>query len=301
MDPQAASEQYRRDGYAVLRNVISTDLIEEAAEHVEWLRARYPELRPEEFHHPLIRHDAFWVRLVTDERLLNIGEAVLGPNLACLTAHFICKPPYDGQAVLWHQDGSYWKLEPMEALTIWLAIDRSTPDNGCLRVIPGSHEEPLHAPELRHDVPNMLRSATRQKVVDEWIARREIVDIVLEPGDVSIHHPNILHCSEANGSPYRRCGLDIGLIPTGTRVSNEGLYLDALLVRGVAVAGVNRYRAYPRFDERHSMRFIGCEGWNDKADAINERGLFHTVEYDESPLRATKRMISRLQEGTVKR
>ena len=154
MDKIAAD--YRDQGFAIIRNVIGMDLIEEARNHVAWLINKYPDLRPEHFHHPLIRHDAFWVRLITDDRLVNLAEYFIGPNIACFTAHYICKPSYDGQPVLWHQDAAYWSLEPMNALTIWLAIDTSNSKNGCLRMIPGSHQIPVHSPSLRTDQPNVL-------------------------------------------------------------------------------------------------------------------------------------------------
>jgi phytanoyl-CoA hydroxylase len=124
-------KRYSKDGFAILKNVIDKDLIEEMKQHVEWLIKKYPDLRLEHLHHPLIRDDAFWVRLVTDDRLLDIVKLFLGPNLACFTAHYICKPLFDGHAVFWHR--TYWKLKPMGGITSWLAVDESTPENGCLR------------------------------------------------------------------------------------------------------------------------------------------------------------------------
>ena len=59
-------------------------------------------------------HDPFWVRLVGDQRLLDIAKLFIGPNIALFASHYIAKPPGEGQAVLWHQDAHYWPLEPME-------------------------------------------------------------------------------------------------------------------------------------------------------------------------------------------
>jgi len=96
----------------------------------------------------------------------------------------------------------------------------------------------------------------------------------LEPGDVSIHHPKILHCSEPNTSPRRRCGLDIGYIPTSTRITSDELYLDPILVRGNAVAGINSYRQYPRYVPAETIPFSGRERWNGQAQAFNRTGHF---------------------------
>jgi ectoine hydroxylase-related dioxygenase (phytanoyl-CoA dioxygenase family) len=75
------------------------------------------------------------VRLVSDERLLDIAEQFVGPDIALFASHYICKPAGSGRPVLWHQDGAHWPLEPMEVVTLWLAINDSTPENGGLRVI----------------------------------------------------------------------------------------------------------------------------------------------------------------------
>ncbi|MEL5959585.1 phytanoyl-CoA dioxygenase family protein [Streptomyces sp. CLV115] len=292
---QAAAE-YEERGFAIIRNVVPEGLLQEARSHVEWLTAKYPELRPEHFHHPLIRNDAFWVRLVSDSRLVDIGERFLGPSLACFTAHYICKPPYDGQPVLWHQDGAYWKLAPMQALTVWLAIDESSTENGCLRMIPGSHKLPLYPPNPRTDKPNMLFSEADTELVTRWAAEQGIVEIELNPGDVSIHHPHLLHCSEANTSPKRRCGLDIGYISTSTLIGSRGLYLDPVLVRGKPVDGVNTYRKPPRYMPDETIPFAGHDSWNDQP-GVAAAGTSSA----ESPLATTERMIDRLQEGTVAR
>ncbi len=298
MDVKKILDQYETQGYAIIRNVIDQDLLLEADAHVRWLANKYPELRPEHYHHPLMRDDAFWVRIVTDPRLLDIAELLLGSNLACFTAHYICKPPHNGHPVFWHQDGAYWKLTPMDALTVWLAIDASTPENGCLRIIPGSHMVPLDAPELRVDTPNMLYSSMREKAVAEWVERAGVVDIVLNPGDVSIHHPRVIHSSEPNRSARRRCGLDMGFIRTDTRISNHALYLDPLLVRGKAVLGVNHYRRWPAFHPDESIPFRGHDSWNEDIRARNPEGA--KDDRSESPIEITRRMISRLQSGTVK-
>ncbi|WP_225726864.1 MULTISPECIES: phytanoyl-CoA dioxygenase family protein [unclassified Nocardia] len=301
LDADTLAREYEENGFAIIRNVLDAELIKEAQAHVEWLGRRYPQLRPEEYHHPLMRNDAFWVRLVTDDRLVDIAELFLGPDLACFTAHYVCKPPKDGRPVLWHQDGAYWKLRPLVALTVWVAIDPSNTSNGCLRIVPGSHRVPIIPPESRTDTPNMLYSQTSQELVDEWVAKAGIVDIELAPGDVSIHHPNILHYSEPNASDNRRCGLDIGYIATSTTVANEGLYLDPILVRGKRGTAANNYRNYPVYSAEETIPFRGHDAWNDRIAQLNARNGFTAPAPGETPLQTTHRMVQRLQEGTVSR
>jgi len=100
-------EQYERDGYVIMRDVLDADLVAEAQGHIDWLLKRNPDLRPEQLGHKLMTQDAFWVRLVSDDRLLDIAQQFLGPDLSLFASHYIAKPPLTGKAVPWHQDGSY--------------------------------------------------------------------------------------------------------------------------------------------------------------------------------------------------
>jgi ectoine hydroxylase-related dioxygenase (phytanoyl-CoA dioxygenase family) len=161
-------------------------------------------------------------------------------------SHYIVKPPGDGQPVLWHQDAAYWPLDPMEVVTVWLAVDASTPENGCLRIVPGSHLQATGALRSVTDIDNVLSSQTTL-AVDENSA----VDVVLQPGDVEVHHPNVIHGSGPNLSTRRRAGLTIRYIPTSTRITDPGAGCPILL-RGAPVEGVNTYLTRPVFDpERH--------------------------------------------------
>jgi phytanoyl-CoA hydroxylase len=242
-DPASeARRQYERDGFVIFRNVLDAGLLAQASQHVAWLQRRHPELRGEDLGHELVARDPFWVRLVSDNRLLDIAEQFVGPDIALFASHYICKPPYSGRPVLWHQDGAYWPLEPMEVVTLWLAIDDSTPENGGLRVIPGSHREALHQLRQRVDLDSVLGSESANDV-DESLT----VDLTLSAGDVEVHHPHIMHGSDANISPKRRCGLTIRYIPTSTRITaSEHPYPSALLLRGEP--GVNVYQPWPEED-----------------------------------------------------
>jgi phytanoyl-CoA hydroxylase len=252
-----ARAQYNRDGYAIFRRVLDAELVGEASRHIDWLIEKNPALRPEQLGHTLVQHDPFWVRLISDDRLLDIAEQFVGPRIALFASHYISKPPYDGQAVLWHQDGSYWPLEPMEVVTLWLAIDDSLPENGCMRVIPGSQIVALQEMQARTDVSNVLNSEIDPSLVDESRA----VDLVLKSGDVSVHQPNIIHGSNANNSALRRAGLTIRYIPTSTRIISDDPWPSAFLLRGSAVPGVNVYLPRPKYVAGTHMAFRGCEAW----------------------------------------
>ena len=254
-DRETALKAYDEAGYVIFRGVIDPALVAEASAHVAWLQQRHTELRGEHLSHELVASDPFWVRLISDERLLDIAEIFVGRDIALFASHYISKPPFSGQPVLWHQDGVYWPLEPMNVVTVWLAVDESTPENGCMRVIPGSHRGKLHGVRNRDDMPNVLGSESAVDV-DESGA----VDLVLAPGDVEVHHPGIMHASDANTSPKRRCGLTIRYIPTSTRIAaEEQPYASALLLRGEP--GVNVYQPWPVFVRGEAFDFAGSERW----------------------------------------
>lgn len=250
-------DQYNRDGYVIVRNVLDAALIQEASDHVEWLMKNNPGRRPEQLWQDLIPNDPFWLRLISDDRLLDIAQEFVGPNIALFASHYLSKPAGNGMAVLWHQDGSYWPLAPMEVVTLWLAVDDSTPENGCMRVIPGTQHLKLQELKQRTDVSNVLNSEIDPAFVDESKA----VDIILKAGDLSVHHPNVIHGSNANTSPRRRCGLNIRYIPTTTRITQP--WGCDFLLRGQAVPGINDYKRYPRYvGGPAQMAFRDSQQWN---------------------------------------
>lgn len=251
-DTDPVLDRFDRDGYAIFREVVGPDLVREAAGHVEWLERQHPDLRPEQLGHTLLRDDPFWLRLISDDRLLDIAEHFIGPDIALFASHYISKPPYSGQPVLWHQDSAFWPLEPMRVVTLWLAVDHSTPQNGCVRLVPGSHRGEIEAIRANTAVDNVLGAEIAVEV-DESAA----VDMVLAPGDVEVHHPNIVHGSNANTSPHRRCGLTIRYIPTSTRITgDEQPYPSAFHLRGKP--GVNVYQPWPTFDPARHYAFAGA-------------------------------------------
>lgn len=254
---QEKKRHFDSRGYTVFREVLDADLMQEAKQHVEWLMRKHPDQRPEQLTHDLVANDPFWVRLVSDDRLLDIAEQFIGPNIALFASHYISKPAYDGRPVLWHQDGSYWPLEPMEVVTLWLSVDDSTRENGCLRVIPGTQTLSLQEMKKSARDNNVLESEVDPSLVDE----SQAVDLILKSGDVSVHHPNIIHGSEANTSPLRRCGLTIRYIPTTTRITRDR-WPCAFHFRGDIVEGVNEYVPFPKYNPAEHMPFRGSEAWS---------------------------------------
>lgn len=165
--------------------------------------------------------------LVRDERIIRPVQDILGPDLLCWAAGFFIKGPGEPQHVPWHQDATYWGLSEPRALTAWVAFSMSAPENGCMRVIPGSHAQPAPHRDT-HDGWNMLPG--REEIaldVDELQA----VDIVLQPGEMSLHHLLLIHGSKPNPGGTRRVGFTIRYI-AGDLTQTGSERVSATLVSG---------------------------------------------------------------------
>jgi len=142
-------------------------------------------------------------RLASHEKVLNAVESLIGPDILIDGNLVFYKPPRDAGYASWHQDSVYsgWHLTP--SVSAWIALTVSEPANGCMRVIPGSHKQGV----LEHDNvqdPDLLnRRGERLRLgVDE----SQAVDVVLKPGEMSLHHTNIVHGSNPNTSDGPRIG-----------------------------------------------------------------------------------------------
>ena len=166
-------------------------------------------------------------QLVRHSAILDAVEAVLGPNLFCWASQFFAKNARDPGYVSWHQDGTYWGLSSPDVMTAWVALTPSVPQNGCMRVIPGTHKQQVPH-EDRFAATNLL-SRGQEIAVDVDIS--QAVDVALQPGQMSLHHVLIFHGSEPNGSDVRRVGFAIRYVPTHVS-QKSGIRESALLVRG---------------------------------------------------------------------
>ena len=165
--------------------------------------------------------------IVHDPRVLDPVEDLLGPDLLCWATSFIVKNAHDPRYVAWHQDATYWGLSEPKAVTVWIALTPSTPENGCVRMLPGTHRAQLPHSDTR-DPKNLLG---RRETVASGIDERFAVDVVLAPGEASLHDALILHGSNPNGSDGRRIGFSVRYIPACVRHVGEGRN-SATLVRG---------------------------------------------------------------------
>lgn len=189
--------------------------------------------------------------LATHPKILDAVEAVMGPDILLLATHFFCKYPEPRDAggdhaerfVAWHQDVTYWGLEPACAITAWYAVDDSDVENGCMRAIPGTHRNGIREHGKSARKGNLL--SINQEVPVEPEEEAAAVDMPLKAGEISLHHGALIHGSNPNRSNRRRCGLTLRYIPTSVKqvqLNSLGKRYAALLVRGEDI--------YKHFEER---------------------------------------------------
>lgn len=167
----------------------------------------------------LIRHPA----------ILDAVEDIYGPNLLAWSSSFFIKEANDPSYVSWHQDSTYWGLSHPDVVTAWIALSVSIVENGCMRVIPGTHlkEQLPHKDTFAEN--NLL---SRGQEVQVQVNEGDAVDIELQPGQFSLHHVRLVHGSEPNHANYRRIGYAIRYVPTYVK-QTVGARDSATLVRGV--------------------------------------------------------------------
>jgi len=170
-----------------------------------------------------------WVyRLVSHPPVLDAVECLIGPNILVWGAQWFPKLPGDRAYVSWHQDGTYWGLHPPNVTTAWIALSESNPGNGCMRVVPGTQKTP-QLPQRETYAPDNMLSRGQEIAVE--VDEAQAVDLILRPGEMSLHHIAIVHGSGPNNSSQARIGLAVRYI--APEVVQDGPARDiAVLVRG---------------------------------------------------------------------
>jgi hypothetical protein len=214
--PPAAEqvEFYREHGYLKFGRIFTAPELDALRAHVDdMIAALPPGSRPEEMDRPHFT-DPWLFRYLRHPRVLDVIEAFLGPDIILWSSHFIAKPGGDGKAVPWHTDGTYWGtvLQPMEVITLWLAVDESTRENGCMRVLDGSHREVAAGMDQYEEVDratHVFHARLKPELIDESRA----VDLELAAGECHLHDAWTIHGSNPNRSSKRRCGYTMRYMP----------------------------------------------------------------------------------------
>ena len=242
-------EHYDRNGYVTpdfrLPESVLADIRAAHGRMVE----RHPEFS--DYCSAVLAYDTWFLTVARNPEILDMVCQVLGDDVALWNVSFFAKPARVGTRTPWHQDGEYWPIRPLATCTVWIAVDASTPENGCLRVIPGSHRSQQLA---RHEENNAPGLALNLELERSQFDESQAHDIILEPGQVSLHDVYLYHGSEPNTSDKPRRGMTLRFMPTTsvyehdlpTRFKREGVLemsqRTVYLMRGIDKSGNNDFR-----------------------------------------------------------
>ena len=198
-------DAFHRDGFLSPIDVMSEAEAAELRAALEEAEARWPDRLAGQgrnnAHLTLTCLDA----VVHDPRIVDVIEDLLGPDLMVNATVLFIKEAHDPGFVSWHQDGRYMGLDPMTGVTAWLALSPSDLTSGCMRMIPGSHHGGILEHEDTFGEDNILTRGQQINGLDESKA----VDLILRPGQMSLHNQQIAHASMPNRSDDRRIGFAI--------------------------------------------------------------------------------------------
>ena len=218
---------YRDQGYLIPPYRLEPDLLHALQQALDQLIRDNPGVRPEKLvsahiegqNDEGVKGSRHFLELAMHPPIVDMVEQLIGPDVILWGCHVFCKPASEGFETPWHQDGHYWPIRPLATCTVWVALEPSTRENGCLRVIPGSHRGHILHPHLHEDRNDLTLN---QRMADGAFDDKEAVDLELQPGQMSMHDVYMIHGAQANRSGQRRTGVALRYMP-GTSLFDRSL------------------------------------------------------------------------------
>lgn len=230
---------WKEDGYFIVRHAITTD---EAIEIRGVLRntlltpnvayksdeidpngnrdATYSQVR--KLNKICLSSPLIWKNVHANKRILAYAQEMLGDDIVLKFSSCFLKPSRTGSETPWHQDNGLWRDEELTPFNFWMAIDPSTIANGCLKIIPRSHFQPIH-PHVLYE--NSIHAEIPREVVQAVAKENGVVDIELQPGDMVCWHSSLFHSSPKNFSDHSRIGI-AGVYSTPTTAAKNPRFKD---------------------------------------------------------------------------
>jgi hypothetical protein len=210
--------QYQDQGYLIPRYRLEPELLQDLQQTLAQLLRDNPGVRPEKLvsahiegmNDEGVKGSRRFLDLAMHPPIVDMVSQLIGPDVILWGCHVFCKPAGEGYETPWHQDGHYWPIRPLATCTVWVALEPSTRENGCLRVIPGSHRAQVLHPHLHEDRTDLTLN---QRMQDGSFDERHAVDLELEPGQMSLHDIYMVHGAQANRSTQRRTGVALRYLP----------------------------------------------------------------------------------------
>ncbi len=209
---------YHCDGYVIPAFRLARERVDQLRETLDRLIADNPGVRPEKLvsahiegqNDEGVKGSRDFLELALDQDIVDMVAQVIGDDVILWGCHVFCKPGGTGYETPWHQDGHYWPIRPLATCTVWLALDKVDRENGCLKVIPGSHRDRNLVAHLTEDRDDLV---LMQRTTDDAFDPTTEVALELEPGQMSLHDVYMIHGADANRSPRRRAGIALRYMP----------------------------------------------------------------------------------------
>jgi len=198
-------EQYHDEGFISPVRVISENEALSIKNQLEQVEADFPGEINAQSRNNLHLSFAFLDALAHNTIIVDAMEDLIGPDIALWASVMFIKEPSSKQYVSWHQDATYMGLDSIDFPTPWIALSPSNRDTGCMTMISGSHHSEIQIHKDTFAENNIL---TRGQVIPE-VDKSKAIDLILEPGEMSIHHGAIIHGSQPNNSDQRRIGFSL--------------------------------------------------------------------------------------------
>lgn len=207
-------DQYHEQGFVAPIDVFSEQEAAQYLQKLEQAEAKYPDqLNPENRNNPHLAF-RFLDELAHHPLILDAVEDLLGADFSLWGSVLFIKEPQSRQFVSWHQDATYNGVEPYNYLTPWIALTPSNLESGCMSMLSGTHQTGVRSHDETFAADNILTRG--QNISDLDLSSR--VDLILRPGQMSIHHAQTIHGSQPNRSQKRRVGYALqSFVPSGGR------------------------------------------------------------------------------------
>ena len=198
-------EQYHDEGFISPIRVISEQEALSIKDELEQVEKEFPEEINSESRNNLHLSFAFLDALAHNKIIVDAIEDLIGPDISLWASVMFIKEPSSKQYVSWHQDATYMGLDSLDFPTPWIALSPSNLETGCMTMIAGSHKTKIQNHEDTFAENNIL---TRGQVIQD-VDESKAVDLILQPGEMSIHHGAVIHGSQPNNSNQRRIGFSL--------------------------------------------------------------------------------------------
>lgn len=210
---QSLKSSFDKDGYAYLPGFLTPEEVQELNKNIQrFITERMPAMSTGHYFYEdkndtttlkqmqdLEKYDPYFKTLAIDSKFETIAKVLLDENVICKTVEYFNKPPKIGKPTPPHQDGYYFMLDPQQAVTMWIALEKVDEENGCVKYVKGSHLKGMRT----HGRTTTLGFS--QQIVDFGTPEdmKDEVAFPAKPGDLLVHHSLTIHRAGANTTADR--------------------------------------------------------------------------------------------------